>query len=87
MGIMPKRGPILHALIDNGEWLHIRCSLCLRERTISAHEACYTYGHGTTFDELRWIIKQRCRVGSECPASAGVALPHEIPRLIREKVP
>lgn len=74
----PARGPLLHVMIERGDWLQFRCQVCDRDKMISGYEACYTYGHGLTFDELRALVKARCGKG-HCGVQIGVALKDERP--------
>jgi hypothetical protein len=83
---MASRGPVLHQMVERGEWLLIRCLYCGREKVISGHEACYTFGHGLTFQELRAVIRGRCKT-STCQVNAGVASDSWVPRVRHAKSP
>jgi len=78
---MPRtRSPLLHTMVERADWLHFRCLMCDRDKLISGFEACYTYGHGLTFDELRSLVKARCGK-DHCEVTVGVALEEQKPKL------
>ena len=78
--------PNLSAMIEANQWLSIRCTQCAREKALNAYEAAHRYGHDLTVPEVRAVIRARCR-SADCNASVGIALDHEIPKLLKAKVP
>ncbi len=77
---MPKPPPehTVASLIPLGQVLYVRCIPCGKERYLGGLEAIASYGGLVTFEELRTLLRARCRPNCSIVAEPSIRTPDEL---------